>query len=243
MKFFHWFFYSALISYFSFKFKLGCTIIKRPKIIFSCTKGFVLIHEQAEIIIKWNPRLFWWSALIKKKEVSVGDSQTTLDRKRERDGSMDTVRMLTVMCPLSSDTTLWHSSAGLLHVRREKREGTRTIHKQCPLSTVRQQLVGYALTLRRSIQAWTGASHGPAAFIWLVNVYSHHANRRETALGFGQVGNIESSQIKVSKGSVSSRDSRMEIKLNACLSLCFTGALRWGSAPEGRGRLASQGEA
>ena len=77
--------------------------------------------------------------------------------KRER--RMDRVRMRppTVMCPHSSDTNMWHSAVGLLHVLRERErereeereretEREREVHQQCPLSTVRQQLVGRAVT-------------------------------------------------------------------------------------------------
>lgn len=121
-------------------------------------KGLLFCTLESKVIL-----MICW---LRKEDGEWGDRPQELKKrkKKERDGTTDRVRMLTVMCPHSSDTILWHSSAGLLHVRRaEEREGERS--RQCPLSTLRQQLVEYALTLRRAIQAWTGASHGPAAFI------------------------------------------------------------------------------
>ncbi len=76
-------------------------------------------------------RSVWGSVMMEKKRcVSVcvfkreREREREGERKRERYGGMDRVRMrpLAVMCPHSSDTTMWHSSVGLLHVLRE-REG------------------------------------------------------------------------------------------------------------------------
>jgi len=124
-----------------------------------------------------------------KEEVCVCWREITRDRKREKDGRIERVRMrpMTVMCLHSSDTTMWHSSAGLLHVLREgKRE--REWEKERSVNNAHWVLWGSSWwdvqwpkgDLFRPAR---GASHYPAAFIclevdgWSVFILVKYCNR------------------------------------------------------------------